>query len=314
MKFSFQKKGLTIFFFFTIFLSIALVLLYIKNETFFIKETALLCHKNTINEQRSCFEKKILARTRSNPESIKSLFNTLWDIGTKGELSYDMRLFSPIIHDVGMQLVETGTPLERAISLCPLSFRGGCVHGVIMEYLDDKEGEKKYDWSHNICEPFKNNLLIYKNCFHALGHEFTAKTKGTLNDVLSLCDSVPHIYQVDCHYGVLMEFSKGETGTGRHLETPVGKVESNCENLKNEFKVPCSISIGFYAQYEADSEPLQNTYEKCLKLPDQERRYCFQGISSALLFSQAMNQEKAFEMCLSLSKEVRQICEHYLAK
>lgn len=207
-----------------------------------------------------------------------------------------------------MHLVETNTPLAEAISLCPLSFRGGCIHGVIMEYLDTVQSENISTWPKTVCEPFKKTSIVYKNCFHALGHEFAAKSKENLNGMLLLCKNVPSGYRSDCLYGVLMEFSKGESGSGRHLEIPVGKYTPSCEPLEEDFKITCYTSVGFYGQYEADGESLETTYKKCELLPEIYKQYCFEGIAGALLFSEATDRGSASLRCKVLPSKFINIC------
>ena len=41
------------------------------------------------------------------------------------------------MHDVGMLLMSKGMSIDEATQICNLNFRGACVHGVIMEHIDD---------------------------------------------------------------------------------------------------------------------------------------------------------------------------------
>ncbi len=113
-----------------------------------------------------------------------------------------------------------------------------------------------------------------------------------------------------CLYGVLMEYSKGKAGNGNshHSEEPVGRKSFDCNLVDDSFKKVCYISSGFYRQYEADSEPWENTYRFCTNVANTYKQDCFNGIGGALLFSNAYIPQRASAICKSLPEDVKNYC------
>ena len=285
-----------------------------ENTTLFVQKISKECQLHNKKETQSCFSGKILSHIKDDPSSAREVFDVIWKLLENSGISEDARIFSPIIHDVGMLLIEKKIPLTQAISYCSFTFRGGCLHGVVMEHIDGMGSDVDVRTLVKKCDSLiafqdKNNDDIFSNCTHALGHEFAAKTKGSLNNILLLCDTVPVYVRDSCLYGVFMEYSKGGSGEGFHSEKPVGRKELPCRDLDKSFKRVCYASSGFYRQYEIDTEPFEATYRFCMKdVPDEYRRDCFDGVRSALLFSQANVVKRADAVCRTLSKDVEKYC------
>lgn len=289
------------------------IILYYRNTEVFVRITSIICNKSTIKEKQECFQEKILHRTQEKPELTKEIFDTIWNLAKEGKVANDMRLFSPILHEAGMLFVEDAFSLNHGIQLCTLAFRGGCIHGVIMEFIDNKytgiSPRKMMQECNALANENGESVSILKNCVHALGHEFAAKSVRDLNSTLFLCEYMPTLYRDDCLYGVLMEYSKGAVRNGRHSENPVGKHDPNCLLIDNKFKNVCYLSLGFYRQYEAESESWEKTYRFCEQTPNKYKEDCVLGVGGALLFSYAMVIEKAQTVCGSLPEDIKGSCQ-----
>lgn len=279
----------------------------------FILKISSQCERNSVPERQDCLRKNILNYVDKNPTATKELFDSIWKLLVQGEIPDDARIFSPIMHDAGMVLASKNFSLEEAMKECGLNFRGGCIHGVFMEYVDRNYKNVDADFLIKECYLLKYKIVInsdsiLKNCMHGVGHELVANMKGTLNDTLRLCNKLPDTLARDCVYGVFMEHSTGEAGSGRHSEKPVGRNEPDCSSVDPSFQKICYTSLGFYKQYEVDSEPWVDTYRFCESLPSKNRQDCFNGVGGALLFSNAFVKERTDAVCKSLPQDIQNYC------
>ncbi len=275
----------------------------------FIKTMSSDCEKISSTKSVECFEKKIFSYTDGHPEKVKELFDTIWKLKREGKIQTDMRTFSPIVHDVGMSFVEQKIPLQKALDYCPRTFRGGCLHGVIMEYIDDVFASIDGKAWKDLCSQFgAEDTFLLQNCSHALGHEFAAKTKQSLAGVLSECEVLSQELMQSCYYGVFMEYSKGEAGKGSHSESPVGKYELDCKSLLRDMKNLCYTSSGFYLVYEADIVPWEEAYLYCDNDKEEYESDCRRGVGAALLFSYAGNRDEASKECNNLPVREKDSC------
>ncbi len=309
------KKSVVWLLIFTLFLILLeIITVHFHNtKEVFITKISSQCAGIAIPKRQACLEANILRYVDKNPTATKELFDTIWKLLGNGGLPDDARIFSPIVHDVGMLLAMKGISIEDSLRVCGLSFRGGCIHGIFMETIDRNYKKVEPDDLIKECTSLRgrntpNNSSFIKNCIHGVGHELVANVTGSLNDTLLLCNNMPSAFVDQCVYGVFMEYSKGETRIGHHSEKPVGKKEYNCLLVDNSFKKACYISVGFYKQYEVDSEPWEHTYRFCENFSSKDREDCFNGVGGALLFSNAFMKERALAVCKSLPEDVRDYC------
>ena len=96
-----------------------MIYLYKINPILFIEVTSIICKRNVQQERRECLQEKILQRIEKTPKMAKGILDSIWELSEKGMLTDDMRLFSPIIHDVGMILANKKRHLVKEFN---------CVH------------------------------------------------------------------------------------------------------------------------------------------------------------------------------------------
>lgn len=313
-NFAIERKVIWVFFIVLFLILSASIILNVYSKTeAYIKKINSMCEKNSLHERQGCLRENILSYVDKNPTVTKELFDSIWKMLQDGEIHDDARIFSPIVHEVGMVLASKNFSLEEAMKECGLNFRGGCTHGVFMEYVDRNYKNVDADFLIKECYLLKDKIVInsdsiLKNCIHGVGHELVVNMKGTLNDTLLLCNKLPDSLIGDCVYGVFMEYSTGEVGLGYHSEESVGRNDPDCFSVEPSFKKICNTSLGFYRQYEVGSEPWADTYLYCENTPIKYRQDCFNGVGGALLFSNAFTTERAEAICRSLPEKLQGYC------
>lgn len=268
------------------------------------------CETKKIGERAACFDSKILKAIDQNPDQTDTILTGLWKLSIDGKISEDARIFSDVAHEAGMLLAEKNIPLLRAFSWCGESFKQGCMHGVIMEYIDrNYPGEVESKKFQSLCKTF-SNPLFKNNCLHGVGHELAAKGKKNLVSVLKLCQNIARdqIEKSACEGGVLMEFSKGTMGSGQHSHEAVGKMDLPCDKLPENFKMVCYGAAGSYRQYNPGEEKFSTTYNFCTSIPSS---YIFQGmlgVSERVILATAENAGRALAICRDLSEDQQKMC------
>ncbi len=252
-----------------------------------------------------CLEVKIISYISSFPAETGNVFATFWETGKSGKLSDDMRIFSDIAHKAGMVLANSDISLDKALSFCGTTFKQGCIHGVIMEYIDNKypseiEASTLFDFCGTVSD---ENYIIYINCLHGVGHILAAKSRDSIQSILGLCDPLSAEESFACASGVLMEYSKGTAGSGAHAHTPVGKKELPCVELDDEYKSVCYASAGSYRQYQPGQEDFSKSYNFCLNSPEEYIDDCLIGLSERAILASAENQEKLNDICAEIENQ-----------
>jgi hypothetical protein len=271
------------------------------------------CKNENVKARQICLEKLMIQKTTADPDSASGMLMGFSKLLQSGAIKDDPRLFSPIVHEIGMTLADNVPDLKKPMSLCNFDFRGACVHGVVMEYIDDRYAGANPATFFGLCnnavddKGSPDGYLEYMNCIHGLGHEFAAKINGSLSDMLAPCETLAVQYQDECTSGVFMEYSKGAAGEGRHSDAPVGTKELPCADVQPNFQSSCYTSAGFYRQYEVTSESWTASYTFCSTMPAAHQNDCFGGVLSALLFSNGGDQQKSLAVCNSLSPLIKEI-------
>jgi hypothetical protein len=287
------------------FLIITLVLVctfYAVKKTNPNQSTIGECGNLLQNNLRNCLQ-EIKKLAQSNPQSGIKMLNEVWVKAEKEEVKGDLRLFSPVAHNIGMGLVDKGYRLGEAIKICGYSFKDACVHGAVMEFIDKKYpgnvSSKKFI---GLCDSLGDriNNLQYQNCVHGIGHELRAKIHGVNEDLVLLCNYFASNYRNACASGILMEFSKGNTGDGFHVDSEVGSVSFDCSKLPTDYLSSCYSSLGSYVEYEANGDHWENSFKLCLSVSNKYQNDCFAGLDERLLMANGGNQGLATELCSTL--------------
>ena len=148
----------------------------------------------------------------------------------------------------------------------------------------------------------------YKDCAHAVGHELRAKVLGSNEQVVALCNNFAPNYRSACASGVFMESSKGNNGFGHHSDGAVGQIIFDCTKVAENYKHTCYASLGSYKQYEANSEPWQETFKFCASLPDIYKNDCFAGADERLLMALGGDNRQIEKICNFLLFEEKNGC------
>ncbi len=268
-------------------------------------EALSLSNRCQVEDRTTCLSIEILAITKQNPEQLIPLFTEFSTLLKNKTITDDPRIFSPIVHEVGMELAFNKIPPAEAFELCPLNFKAGCLHGVVMEYLDELP---TVDFA--FCDFAESNPTYYSNCIHGIGHVLAAKTTGDLNETLPLCTLTDSALNHACVTGVFMEFSTGVHGTGHHThEPPVGSILLPCAEVDAPYQSSCYPSMSSYHQYLPTTEPFTETAQSCLAAPTEFQNACLLGLAEKILTSTAQDTNKSHTMCETLNSTQIESCK-----
>lgn len=252
-------------------------------------------------DRTACLTLQVLSIAQENPSTLKSLFQDFADFLKDGTLTDDPRIFSPIIHDLGMELAFQKIPPEEAFALCPLNFKAGCLHGVTMGYLDEVENSDPLTLA-SFCDFAKTDPFTYKNCIHGVGHELTAKSQASLNEIVAQCKVLDTSLLSACASGVFMEYSTGVNGLGHHThEAQIGSIILPCEEVDSEFKSTCYSSLTSYRQYVPEVESFQETALHCENALEMYKESCMLGLAEKIYTANAEDLKRAENTCETLS-------------
>ncbi|HEY7268453.1 MAG TPA: hypothetical protein VH951_01380 [Dehalococcoidia bacterium] len=110
-----------------------------------------------------------------------------------------------IAHAIGeISLRYYKTPGE-ALAHCGNDFQSGCVHGVVIGYLDSTTDSSAFV---KMCgrDQIKGSDFVRFNCLHGLGHAALSLTKYDMQQALAMCDTLNVDWdQSSCYGGVFME-------------------------------------------------------------------------------------------------------------
>lgn len=261
-----------------------------------------------VEKRMGCITSKVLAVVDKNPEIARIIFNDFANLLKNKIITDDPRLFSPLIHYVGMELADLKVEPKQAFEDCGYNFKQGCLHGYIMERLENIYGNQPFDDGAQkmvkdfflACDFAKKIPFEYNNCIHAVGHEIAAKQKGTINDVLEWCKEAPMNTTNHCVSGALMEFSTGRHGNGKHTHDPLsGAAMLPCEEAKEEFESTCYAAQAAYVQYVPGRESFLQTANYCSSVPEKYRDSCILGLAEKIFTVNVENPEEAKKNCES---------------
>lgn len=269
------------------------------------------CDYFALVKKEDCLEQSIGALIVQFPTQTKNILQNTWNLLKEEKISADPRIFSDIAHEAGMILIQKKFSLAQAFTACGYTFKQGCIHGAVMEYIDTVY-QKNISASSlfKVCKPFVLNSLLYTNCLHGVGHELTAKLNAPLSTLLHECDRFTHIQEQDaCASGIFMEYSKGTAGSGEHSHETVGRVALPCDKVDEPYKDVCYASAGSYRQYTPGQESFTASFQFCLEVPSASRESCLSGLADRVWFAGAGKHKKVETLCKSLeSVELQSAC------
>jgi hypothetical protein len=259
--------------------------------------------------RESCLSMEILAFANEHPEKLDALFAEFSQLLQDGILEDDPRIFSPIVHELGMELAFKNVPPEVAFDYCPLNFKAGCLHGVVMEYVDAIDTLDPQTLF-SFCDFTKVDNTYYLNCLHGIGHELAAKNPGDLQSILDQC-TLPTLPEVHaCTTGVFMEFSTGIHGTGQHThDASVGSILLPCSELSSTDQPTCYVALSNYRQYLPTTESFINTSIICKNTTEQYQDECLLGLAEKIYTSTAENLAESELICESFDSSLIAGCK-----
>lgn len=184
----------------------------------------------------------------------------------------DRRSLSDSIHDVGMSLAHLYTDPILAMKACSYEWYGGCIHGIVMEYLDDNP--LKVNSLLNACEVIQDRQQSL-DCLHGIGHIYWAQNKQlNLNDILKMCPIAPN-QQSACASGIFMEFSKYDTSDAKtHSHKRVGSRRLPCESVDLEYIDTCHLAEASYQVYYPE-QSIKEAFSYCDSISEELRYACY---------------------------------------
>lgn len=273
------------------------------------------CSQVGAQQFQGCVNSAVSAYAAAHPENTGAMLQSLAQVPEVS--SVDPRLFAQAVHEVGMTLSSKHIALRDAFLLCGETFKQGCRHGYVMEYIDT---HYTYPTSASdlfeFCDEVKMlGASAYLNCLHGIGHELLVKVNRDLHSAVEACMKRPELTQAyACASGVFMEYSKGPNETGGHSEARVGSRELPCDQFTGEAETICYGSAGSYRQFEADSEPFGATYAYCYSVQEPYRTACAYGVGERLLMSVGFSKGRADELCGHMEGNLRGLCLNSIAR
>jgi len=274
------------------------------------------CQLDATSDRQHCISLKIYEEIDHNPEQTGPLFDAFWHLAVSGDIEDDPRIFSDMVHEMGMVLVQKDISVGDAFSYCGESFKQGCMHGVIMEYVDvHYQNDIGPGGLIEICDDFEN-VMENDNCLHGVGHMLAAKIDSPLESVLGECERAESSLREvrACESGVLMEYSKGDAGSGFHSHAPTGSIELPCDTVDESYKSVCYGSAGSYRQYHPNQEPFFSSYTFCASALAPYDFHCMLGVSERGIIATAKDPARTYNLCDGLDGKARSLCVESLVQ
>lgn len=169
--------------------------------------------------------------------------------------------------------------IPQVYSQCDSTCHGGCYHGVLEQYLKEKNLalDGIYKEFPGVCGEEKNftTPLIFNECLHGMGHAAMFVTDMEVPESLKLCDTLPDQEAMErCYGGVFMENSSSST----NVDHPGKYIKAN--------------------------DPLY----PCNTLPEKYSRLCYRYQSSHFALISSHDWNKVANLCLSVPETYQDDC------
>lgn len=169
--------------------------------------------------------------------------------------------------------------IPQVYAQCDSTCHGGCYHGVLEQYLKDKNlaSDGLYREFPKVCgtaEDF-DKPLVFNECQHGMGHAAMFVTDTQVRDSLALCDTLTtQDAQERCYGGVFMENSSSSTNNDHP------------------------------GRYVKEDDP----YFPCNELPERYSRLCWRYQSSHFALITNHDWQETAKLCLGVPKEYQDDC------
>jgi hypothetical protein len=115
----------------------------------------------------------------------------------------------PLAHGLGIAAYRSPETLAATFAGCPVSQMSGCYHGVVQGYFLDLNRQGRNIGTAELdamCNPHKENLFVYFQCAHGMGHGLMAVHANHLPMALEGCDKATDDFlRTSCYGGAFME-------------------------------------------------------------------------------------------------------------
>lgn len=213
------------------------------------------------------------------------------DVFEKNEARPD---FFPRCHEVthylGREEYHKTGSIAEVYDQCSFACHGGCYHGAIEAYFDEKSFPVFSANNSVIGEEIRNvcgnsatyaKPRTYSECIHGIGHAMMFITDGELPQSLKLCDSLQLLTDREtCYGGVFMESSSSST----NIDHPGKFIKDDdpmypCNSLEEQYLKTCytyqSSHFSIITHYDWN-----RTIQLCLQVPENYKQWCFRTIGT----------------------------------
>ncbi|MBI3290513.1 cupredoxin domain-containing protein [Candidatus Microgenomates bacterium] len=203
--------------------------------------------------------------------------------------------------------------IPEVYAQCDSTCHGGCYHGVLEQYLKEKNlaGNALYTEFPKVCgkpEDF-DKPLVFNECLHGMGHAAMFVTDIEVRQSLELCDTIgTQEGRERCYSGVFMENSSSSTNN----DHPGRWVKEDdpffpCNALPEKYSRLCWRYQSSHFALITDHD-WGKTANLCLKVPEEYQSDCFRTIGTNQVgFTQDTNMMR--QNCyLMPQKEFQQTC------
>ena len=274
-----------------------------EDENFdkYIRSQMHICFSNSVDE-RNCYK------------NVANLLGSQFDLPTilAGFTANEMSLeifarCHEVTHYLGRKSYSETGAVAQSFEQCDGSCWGGCYHGVMEQYFDDRGFSSTYTTD---TAGIKNELIrvcgtkedyarprVYSECLHGLGHAMMFITQANLPLSLTFCDSLKIKNEREtCYGGIFMENSSSSTSE----DHPTAYLR------QDDAMYPCSILDEKYLkicyQYqssyfmELSNRQWEGVVVLCHQVPEIYQAGCFQIMGSNQV-GDTQDLEKARAVC-----------------
>ena len=248
----------------------------------------------------------------------------------------------PVVHAIGRETFRLKGNIHDSFNACDQTCHSGCYHGAVERFLRGENiyaEINKHPSTTELkqkaaiaCDP-KLAARFRFQCLHGLGHALLFFSNYKLIASLEVCDIMPEDWsRASCYGGVFMENVSNSTPETRDLSPtdyhyPCNQLDkkyrSECYTMQTsrmtemglsteqiftecvkaeEFRDPCTLSVGRDLSNDVRIGKTRNTAEKCEQVNGDLRLACVRGVIYALI-DNTWDGRYALPFCAALSQE-----------
>lgn len=253
-----------------------------------------------------------------------------------------------VTHYLSRNEYEKTKSVPQVYAQCDSTCHGGCYHGTLEAYLKEKQvsvGDSTIaEKVATVCgKPTDyENVLIFYECLHGLGHAGMFITDMEVPQSLSLCDVLPSKdHRERCYSGVFMENSSSSTSTdhpGKYVKKNDPMYPCNALDMKyqqlcyryqssyfailtnHNWKAVSDLCMQVPPQFQQDCFRTVGTNQvgftsdmgvmkaDCDLMPDQFKATCYAGVIGSFAYRFVGDTNKMIEFCSQLSRQYQPNC------